>query len=340
LHNPSCVDHVTTRRRTAVITSHAALASALLLAGTGRHLATKPWAGVAPADVAPADTVVVYDAGTLALPLKAVFDSFATRAPVVLVQENAGSLETARKLIDLGRVPDVIALADYEIFPRLLVPKYVTWYAPFARNRMVLAYTDRSKGAAEISPQNWWDVITRPGVEVGRSDPNLDPAGYRALLLFQLAERESGRPGLAALLERTSPARNVRAKSADLVALLQTGELDYAWGYESVAQAAHLRYVRLSDHIDLGEPADTAYYARATVRVTGATPADTVVFRGEPIVYALSIPTAAPHPATAARFVAFLFSPAGTRILRAAQLDAFDKPPGRIGAGTKKSRDE
>ena len=293
----------------------------LLIAPAGAHSIATPAAH----RLAP-DTVVVFDAGTLALPIKAVFDSFAARSPAVLLQENAGSLETARKLIDLGRVPDVIALADYEIFPRLLTPQHTTWYIPFARNRMVLAYTDRSKGAAEITARNWYQVITRPGVEVGRSDPNLDPAGYRALLVFQLAEQEYKQAGLAAALERAAPPRDMRPKSADLVALLQTGDLDYAWGYESVAQAAHLRYVRLPEHIDLGEAADSAFYAHAAVRVTGKTPSDTVEFRGEPIIYALSIPTTPPHAATAARFVAFLLSPAGKRILRAAQLDALDAP--------------
>jgi molybdate/tungstate transport system substrate-binding protein len=297
------------------------LAWALVLSPVGVDAAARP-----SAHQAPADTVIVFDAGTLALPLKAVFDSFAVHTPAVLLQENAGSLETAHKLIDLGRVPDVIALADYEIFPRLLMPRHTTWFVPFARNRMVLAYTDRSRGAGEISPRNWWRLLSRPGVEVGRSDPNLDPAGYRALLLFQLAEREYGQPGLAAALERAAPPRNIRPKSADLVALLQAGELDYGWGYESVAQAAHLRYLRLPEHIDLGEPADSAYYAQAVVRVRGATPWDTVEFRGEPIVYALSIPAAAPHAAAAARFVSFLLSPAGRRVLRAAQLDALDRP--------------
>ncbi len=283
-------------------------------------LAAMPRAGTA------SDTVVVFDAGTLALPLKAAFDSFAVHTPAVLLQENAGSLETARKLLDLGRIPDVIALADYEIFPRLLMPAQTTWYAAFARNRMVLAYTDRSKGAQTISAQNWVKTITRPGVEVGRSDPDLDPAGYRALLVFQLAEQQYKQPGLAATLEKAAPPRNMRPKSADLVALLQTGDLDYAWGYESVALAAHLRYVRLPEAMDLGSPADSMAYARAVVRVRGAKAGDTVTFRGEPIVYALSIPTAAPHKSAGERFVAYLLSPAGRRVLRAARLDALEKP--------------
>ena len=272
------------------------------------------------------DTLVLYDAGSLARPLKAALDSFAARSGAVVQQENAGSLETARKLTDLGRTPDVIALADYEVFPRLLVPSQTTWYLQFARNRMVITYSDRSRFAAEITNKNWSQVLTRPGVEVGRSDPNLDPAGYRALIVFQLAERAYRQPGLAAKLTAAAPAKNMRPKSADLTALVQTGDLDYAWEYESVAQEAGLRYVRLTDQLDLSNPADSAFYSQATVRVTGRTPSDTIEFRGEPIVYGLSIPTRAPHARTAERFVAFLFSDAGRRITRAEKLDVFDRP--------------
>src|SRR5215212_2298493 len=111
------------------------------------------------------DAIVVYNAGSLARPLRAVLDSFARAERVRVEQENAGSLETARKLTELGKVPDVIALADEEVFPNYLVPEHVSWYARFARNRMVLAYTDRSKFAAEVTPENWWEVVQRPGVE-------------------------------------------------------------------------------------------------------------------------------------------------------------------------------
>src|SRR5262252_4045164 len=133
--------------------------------------------------------IVVYNAGSLALPLRTALDSFAAREHVIVEQENAGSLETARKLTELGKIPDVVAVADYEVIPLLLIPSHATWYAKFAHNRMVLAYEDRSRGAAEINASNWWQVITRPGVQVGRADPSLDPNGYRTLLVWQLAER-------------------------------------------------------------------------------------------------------------------------------------------------------
>ena len=47
----------------------------------------------------------------------------------------------------------MIGLADYEVFPNLLMPGQVTWYAQFARNRMVIAYTDHSKFATGLTAQ-------------------------------------------------------------------------------------------------------------------------------------------------------------------------------------------
>jgi molybdate/tungstate transport system substrate-binding protein len=276
--------------------------------------------------------LIVFNAGSLARPLRAALDSFAARERVVLAQENAGSLETARKLTELGHVPDIIALADFNVFPELLMPAHVGWYATFARNRMVLAYTDRSRFANEISAESWHRVLLRPGVEVGRADPSLDPNGYRTLLVLQLAERHYAEPGLAGRLLERMPARNVRPKEADLVGLLQAGETDYIWSYESIAQAAGLRYVVLPSRIDLGSAADSAFYSAATVRVAGRTPRDSIEFRGEPIVYAFSIPRGAPHPDLAIRAAAFLLSEHGRRVMRDARLEPLDAPA-IVGAG-------
>ena len=270
--------------------------------------------------------LIVYNAGSLAKPLRVALDSFAALKGVRIEQESAGSLESARKLTELNKIPDVIALADHEVFPQLLIPGHVTWYVQFARNRMVLAFTDKSCHASEITRDNWLDVIGRAGVEVGRADPTLDPDGYRTLLVWQLAEHHYGRPGLADTLLADSPRRNVRSKETDLVALLQVGEFDYIWSYESIALAAGLRYLVLPKEIDLSDPAESTGYARASVRIPGASQGDSVTFRGTPIVYGLSIPKEAPHPAMAEEFVSWILSAEGRRVLRTAQLQALDAP--------------
>ena len=133
---------------------------------------------------------------------------------------------------------------------------------------MVLVYSDRSAGAKEITRDNWWQVILlRPGVRTGRSDPALDPNGYRTLMVTQLAERHYRQPGLAARLLAAMPPRYVRPKEADLVALVQAGELDYAWTYRNIAVATGLRSVALPPEVDLSDPRLEATYRQATVRV-------------------------------------------------------------------------
>jgi molybdate/tungstate transport system substrate-binding protein len=264
----------------------------------------------------PAREITVFNAGALAKPLRVALDSFARRNGVTVRQESAGSLETARKITELGRVPDVVALADTAIFSRMLAGRTAAPVTPVGRSRMVLAFTPRSRFADAVSSANWTDVVRRPGVEVGRSDPSLDPAGYRALLVWQLAERYYGTPGLARALAAASPPRNVRPKSADLVALLQTGNLDYAWEYESAARNAGLRFVRLPAEIDLGDPALGDTYAQASVEIpAGSSHGSAQPIHGAPIVFGIAPLRAAPHGDVGVRFITYLMSSEGRRIL-------------------------
>src|SRR6476620_9504936 len=168
------------------------------------------------------EPLVVLHAGSLARPLRAALDSFTadTRIPVVTV--SAGSVEAARRITELGDVPDVIALADAEVFPALLVPRYVETYSTFAGNRMVIALGARRTDAG-VDSTNWYRALSAPGVEVGRSDPDRDPAGYRALMVLRLAERAYRDASIARSVLARSPAANVRPKSSDLLALLQAG---------------------------------------------------------------------------------------------------------------------
>jgi molybdate/tungstate transport system substrate-binding protein len=262
------------------------------------------------------EPLVVFNAGSLGVPFRALLGAFERETGTRTRQESAGSLELARRLTELGRIPDVLAVADRQVLTSLIIPGHASWYATFAGNAMVLIHSDRSAGAAEIGPANWWSILLRPGVRTGRSDPSLDPNGYRTLMVTQLAERHYRQPGLAARLAAAMPARYVRPKEADLVALVQAGELDYAWSYRSIAATTGLRSVALPPEIDLSDPARAEDYGRAGLRVPGPRlGADSVTITGEPIEYALTIPTRAANPTGGAAFVRFLYSPAGQAIL-------------------------
>ena len=270
------------------------------------------------------DTLLVYAAASLAVPMRAALDSFAHATGAMVSEEHGASLELARRITDLHRTPDVIALADHEVFAERLMPAATTWYAAFARNRMVVAFTPRSRYAKEISPDNWRTVLLRPDVLLGRTDPVLAPAGYRALLMYRLAESHYGTPGLAHQLEERTPPRLMRGNAAELAALLSAGELDYIIEYESVARAQHFDFIALPPSIDLGDPTMAAQYATASVRV--ASGRDSITRRGAPILYGVSVLRNAPHGEAGRRFVAYLLGADGRRVLAAARLDALAAP--------------
>jgi molybdate/tungstate transport system substrate-binding protein len=273
-----------------------------------------------------ADTLIIYIAASLNKPIQPVLDTFAARTGIVVRRESGASLEHVRKITELNRIPDVLLLADADVIPRFLVPKYASWYAEFARNRMVVAYTPRSKHARQINAENWMTVLQLADVEVGRTDPNLAPAGYRTLLMLQLAERYYKRDGLAAALIARAPERNMRANAAELAALLASGELDYIYDYQSVAEANGFQFISLPPAVDLGDPKHAAEYSRATVIVRGSSPSTQSEFKGQPILYGMTVPRAAPHSMAAKRFLDYLTSPATIAQLRAAHVDVLDHP--------------
>jgi molybdate/tungstate transport system substrate-binding protein len=314
--------------------SHRSIRSALKVLALA--LAPATIAAQAPAPAPLTGSLVVFNAGSLGVPFRDLLLAFKKVNPgVTTAQESSGSLEAARKLTELGKIPDVLAVADYSIIPKLLIPAQTDWYATFANNALVLAYRNESQAAFEIDNSNWYRILLRNGVRTGRADPSLDPAGYRTLMVWQLAEQYYRQPNLASLIRNASPMRYVRPKEADLTALLQLGEFDYIWTYLSIARANGFRWLDLPAEINLSDPARAATYATAHVVLPGATNAagDSVEFRGEPIVYALTIPRGAPHPELAEAFVRFVFSPAGQRIIAEAGLQPLVPPalggPGR-----------
>lgn len=277
-------------------------------------------------------TVSVAAAGSLARPLAAVLDTLARREGIAARVEHAGSVELARRTADLGQPPDLLLVADAEVIAERLTPAHATWHAILATDRMTLGHRADGAFATRLRTEPWHVAAAAAGVAVGRSDPDLDPAGYRALLAARLAERHLREPGLAGRLLARAPAANVRPKSADLVALVQAGELDAAWLYESAARSAGLAVVRLPDAVSLGAPAESLAYAAASVRVAGRTRRDSAIVRGRPIRFALTIPRGAANPDGGARVAAYLLSPEGRRLLGAFGLDA-SEPPRLVGTG-------
>jgi molybdate/tungstate transport system substrate-binding protein len=260
--------------------------------------------------------VIVDRAATLTLP----FDALAKSLPSLdCHQRSAGSRFLLQSDVDLKQPVDVLALADVSLFEKPVSPPQTSrfpWWSIFAGNEIGIAYTEKSKAADKIDARNWPEVLQQPGVETAYSDPESDPEGYNTVIAWTLAESYYKLPGFAAKLRAAIPLKDIRGDSTQLLALLSAGEIDYAWEYRSVAEQHHLKFLRLPKEINLSDPALAGTYKTACIDLHHAGQVQQKC--GRPILYAVAIPSDAPHPEAAAKFVQALYGQAGKSALESA----------------------
>lgn len=329
---------------------------------TGNVAASSTEGSVATTDRIP---LVVFGAGSLIVPFNHIEKAFEARYPNIDVQaEYHGSIQVIRHVSELHKRIDVVATADASLIPLLMYAvdnpetgkPYANWYISFATNKLAVAYADHSKYADEINGENWYEVLSRGDIRVGMSDPRFDPSGYRTLMAFALSNEHYQQPKIYANMFNgrfTNPVTIfqdddqtiitvpeifeskpetgllVRGASIQLLALLESGDLDYAFEYESVIQQHGLKMVSLPDEVNLGSEANNDIYNRVVVELDFRRFATVEpVFRGSQIDYAVTVPSSASHPEEAVLFIAFLLSDEGRELMKDDFHPVFDRPIG------------
>ncbi|MEI7980460.1 MAG: tungstate ABC transporter substrate-binding protein WtpA [Bacteroidota bacterium] len=273
---------------------------AFLVLASGTFAQTKP-AGLS-------GDLIIFHAGSLSVPMKEVAVAFNKIYPdVKILMESAGSMASARKITDLNRPCDIMAASDYAVIDNMLVPKYADWNIRFVSNELSIVYHEKSRYAKDISSKNWFNILMKPDVIFGRADPNGDPCGYRTVFTLQLAENYYKQPGLAKRM-MDKDLNYMRPKEVDLVAMLESGSIDYIFLYRSVAMQHKLNYVILPDEINLKSPAFATRYAAASTEINGKEPGKKDVVKGEPMIYGVTILRDAPNRAAAIAFTKFLLT--------------------------------
>lgn len=252
--------------------------------------------------------LIIFHAGSLSVPFQEIAKAFMKENPSVeIVMEPAGSRQSARKITDLKKECDIMASADYKVIDNLLIPEYADWNIKFASNEMVLVFHDQSRYSDQITTENWYQILLREDVAFGRSDPNLDPCGYRAILTIKLAEMYYHKQSLAE--ELLAKDKNyIRPKETDLLGLLESNAIDYIFLYRSVAEQHGLDYLLFSDSINLKNPKYADFYAKATTEITGENLGELMNKKGEPMVYGITIIKDSPNKEIAIKFVEFLLN--------------------------------
>jgi molybdate/tungstate transport system substrate-binding protein len=293
--------------------------------------------------------VRVLCATSLMYPLDGIEKAFEALHPDIdILTEGHGSIQVIRAVTELHEESDLVIVADDSLIPMMMyktkIPdtdqSYADWSIKFAANTLVIAYAGGSKYAAEINQDNWYRVLSRPDIKLGFADARLDACGYYTLMLLALSEQYYGdgsilenvlgpfNPPLKTVMEGTVTTITVpeilrpvgdrtviRGSSLRLLALLQSGDIDYSFEYRSVAEQQGLKYIELPSEINLGSSMQTDFYARVKCimefqRFATIQPE----FTGEPIVYGFTIPSNAPHKDIAREYLEFLLGVEGQKI--------------------------
>jgi len=322
--------------------------------------AEKPASGT-PGTTSGKTPLVIYAAGSLILPFGDLVKAFESKYPNIEVQaQYHGSIQVIRQVTELHVPIDVVATADTALIPSMMYAtqdadtgkSYASWFIHFGSNTLAIAYEPISKYAEEITADNWYTILARPEVKVGIADPRFDAAGYRALMTYALAQAYyhdptiftkmfSGNftfplgifsdPGMTTIsvpeiVETVNGSHIlVRGASIQTIALLESGDIDYAFDYESVIRQHKLSLLHLPEAINLGTDADNKSYATVQVDLNSQRFATVKPqFQGARIDYGITIPSNAPHPREAALFIAFLLGPEGRAIMKQDYQPMFD----------------
>jgi molybdate/tungstate transport system substrate-binding protein len=256
--------------------------------------------------------VVIFHADALTVPIGDIIAEYEQLHPNVrILAESHGSVTCSH--LAKERACDILMVADARIIAEM-EPQYAEWNAIFATNEMVIAYAQKSKFGAEINPQNWYEVLTRPGVTFAHSNPKYDPCGYWTLIVWELADLHYGatvndKP-ISEALKAARTQDSIKSDAHQMLNLIDSPSgIDYAFVYMNQAVEQNLKMVRLPKEINLSDPALAEFYSKAHIT-------EPIEKTGAPIAFSLTLLKKAPQREEAIEFLKFALGERGRALLR------------------------
>ena len=234
--------------------------------------------GAASAAGAAEPVLAVAYAGSMgALMDRALGPAIERQAHVQFQGRGAGAYALAHLLADRKVRADVFVSITPGPIEVLRKAGLVDVAVPVASTQMVIAYSPDGPHAAAFRDAAagrlpWYEVLRRPGVRFGRTDPTTDPQGRNIVFAMLLAQEYYHQPGLAAALlgDYQHNAAQIFAEPS-LLSRLQSGQIDASSGYLSAVLSHKLPYIKLPAQINLSDPAmQRDWYGRVHFTITGA----------------------------------------------------------------------
>lgn len=245
--------------------------------------------------------VTVLSAGSLSVVLDDVVGPRFERATgTSFAGEYYGTNAVIRMVQEGQKNPDVVVSADVDLLRDRLYPEHVDWDVVFASNSVVIAYDPRTELGSRLEDGDPWYHVLEDAEqgEVAISDPDLDPLGYRAIQMFELAERKHELDGF-----RSEMASKVYTEPQEpqLLGGVRSGNRAAAVAYRNMAVDHEIEYVELPPDLDFSDPSKADHYASATY-----TTEEGYVTEGSAVLYTISVNRNADDPEAAYDFVEHL----------------------------------
>ncbi|HSF00827.1 MAG TPA: substrate-binding domain-containing protein, partial [Nitrososphaeraceae archaeon] len=140
------------------------------------------------------DVTVLYAGSLINIFENEIKSAFQNSTRYNFIGEGKGSVQISTMILDGFRKPDVFVSADITPIERLINHSLplANWFVKFASAELVIAYNPQSQFASDLSNASngelpWYKVLEKEGLKFGRTDPELDPKGYYALIAAKLA---------------------------------------------------------------------------------------------------------------------------------------------------------
>jgi molybdate/tungstate transport system substrate-binding protein len=276
--------------------------------------------------------VIVWHAGSLTSAFQTIEAAFICQTGIQVSDNSAGSLDLIRQVTAGGRAADVIAPADFLDIDLFLKPAgYADYDIRFAEGKMVLAYLESdvvtAKGytIADSTPFNpptsvpnavadWYNILLKSNITIAGTHLYLDPSGYRAPMIFRLAQDYYNVPNLYDNLLDHYVAVPAAGAPSGTFALGKNYDFQLIYEHSALAMAqtnADYRYVNLPDKIGLGDSTQNGYYRRAVIVVPDLFGTGFVPIPGKKVIWGITVLKTAPNPDNAIRFLQYVLGTTG-----------------------------
>jgi molybdate/tungstate transport system substrate-binding protein len=262
--------------------------------------------------------LIVYSADAYVGEVNAFGSNFSSSGGDDISVKSAGSFALAQQ-ISQGSPCDVFfSIARAAVQKQYLGNQYPGWAVAIASDQMVIAYSSSissnqdattllriyNSSGDKANSSNWkiiFEYLTSGKVKVGIANPATDPAGLRGWLVLEAAGYVYSSNQSYFVNRIILNKGNVTGDhAANLVAPLETGEIQFLFIYRSFAVSHKLHYITLDDKVNFGNLSLSSFYSKFSYTLpTGAQ-------KGAPIVLYVTVPLSSANKENAYRFVVYV----------------------------------